>query len=369
MHALKMLRGLGLLVGMIIGAGIFALPYAVSEAGFIWSGIHFAVVAVIVTLVHILYGNILYDHPEHHRLPGYIRSSFGKWAAGLALISRLFSYYGSLLAYGALAGTFLSFFNKWASEFEAGIYFFLAISFLLFLNLKRAGTINFLLTVPLVIFPFVLSWFIFSRGDFNALQFLPERSNWFLPYGIFLFAMSGASVIPEVIETLGRKKRSIFRGVVILGTLVVSLVYIVFTITILSVAGSHVPKDALSVLRQFDGGVLLPLGVVIGLLAIATSHLALGLELRYTFEYDLFLKKKFSWALVTFVPLILFTLGFNDFVLVISFIGAIGIGVEGILITLLSRKVSRTNIILVGALLIIFAAGALFEIVNILGYI
>src|SRR3989344_5105184 len=101
MRQLKILKGLGLLVGMIVGAGMFALPYAVSRAGLWWGAFHFILAAVLVTCIHLLYGKVLFHNHLRHRLPGYVREYVGENAYWVTLISRFFAYFGYLLAYGA----------------------------------------------------------------------------------------------------------------------------------------------------------------------------------------------------------------------------------------------------------------------------
>jgi tyrosine-specific transport protein len=365
----RALVGLGLLIGMIVGAGIFALPYAIAQSGLFWGGFHFVLVAVIVIIIQILYGNVLYDHPEKHRLPGYVKSVFGERIGSLSIISRLFAYFGYLLAYGSLAALFLNLLFKDLSLVAGAFIFYVLLSVPLFFNLRRAGKINLYLTIPLVIFPFVLFGLLYNQLDFSSLVLFPTNANWFFPYGIFLFAMAGVSVIPEVTETLGKKGRGQLKHIVIFGTILISAIYIFFMAAILGVAGSDVPRDSLSALNGIDGGIPIIIGAVIGLLAVTTSFLALGLELRYTLQYDLKFKKAGAWALVVMVPLVLYLMGIQDFILIIAVIGAIGAGIEGTFITLLSRKISNTNMVLVSFLTIVLILGALLEVADVLGYL
>src|SRR3989344_511673 len=101
-------EGLGLLVGMIVGVGMFAMPYSVVSAGVLLSLFYFLLACGIVTIFHTLYGHVLFYHPERKRLPGYIREYFGTTAYYAAFLSRFLSYFGYLLAYGVLAGLLLS---------------------------------------------------------------------------------------------------------------------------------------------------------------------------------------------------------------------------------------------------------------------
>jgi len=361
------LKALGLLIGMIVGAGIFGLPYAVWKAGMVWSGIHFVVAFFIVTTIHLLYGRLLYDHPSRHRLPGYIQQYFGRRWAEVTFLFRLFSYYGYLLAYGVVGGVFLENLFPIISNEYYSFFLLTGLAPLLFLNIKGLGTLNLLFTVPLVVFPSLLFLFVAPQAELDIVAWFPQESSWFLPYGIFLFALSGASVIPEVVDMVGRHRKKMFYEIVIVGMLLVSLVYVVFTLAILGIAQGPVPVDAVSVLEASGRPLLFLIGSLIGIFAILTSYVTLGLELRYTFEYDYRQSRLWAWLLTTAVPIILYLFGINNFVLILSFIGAVGVGVEGICIVLLSQKISGTNRMLVVFLIAVLALGALLEVTGVLG--
>src|SRR3989344_834051 len=90
MASLQTLKALGLLVGMIVGAGMFALPYVVMRAGLFWGTFHFVLAAVLVTAGHLLYGAVCYRIDERHRLPGFVRKYLGGPWYIVALASRFF---------------------------------------------------------------------------------------------------------------------------------------------------------------------------------------------------------------------------------------------------------------------------------------
>ena len=103
------LKGLGLLVGMIVGAGMFAFPYTILQAGVVPSVVFFVLVACVTTIIHILYGYVFYACDENHRLPGLVLKYLGLPAYYIVLPARFFSHFGTLLAYGILGGLFLSY--------------------------------------------------------------------------------------------------------------------------------------------------------------------------------------------------------------------------------------------------------------------
>lgn len=370
MQTLTILKGAGLLVGMIVGAGMFALPYAVSQAGLVWSLVHLVVVGMLVVAFHFLYGEALFGRKVNHRLPGYIRYYYGEAAYWVCMVARVTSYFGFFLAYGVLGGVFLSQFAAlWGVEAPVAawtVLLFFALAFPLAFDIRRLGTINLYLAFLLVAFPVLLFAATFSRADFSSVSLFAEDGKWFLPYGIFLFAFSGASVIPEVRELFGNKDKKGFRIAVIGGTLAAIAVYLFFVVAVLGIGGANVSPDALSAVRAGLGSAAFVVSLVVGMAAIITSYFALGLELRYTFEYDLDLGPRLSWALVAFAPLALYIVGVNDFIAILSLVGAFGIGIEGAFIALLAHKTTRVSVRILVGLVALLTAGALLEIAELL---
>ena len=68
---------MGLMIGAIIGAGMFALPHVVARAGIFWGSFHLLFAFCVVTLIHIFYSVVVAATPGKHRLPGYARIHLG----------------------------------------------------------------------------------------------------------------------------------------------------------------------------------------------------------------------------------------------------------------------------------------------------
>ena len=56
------IKGIGMMTGLIIGAGVFALPYAFAQAGVFWGTVHLVVSLFIVYLLHQWYGGSFFLH-------------------------------------------------------------------------------------------------------------------------------------------------------------------------------------------------------------------------------------------------------------------------------------------------------------------
>jgi hypothetical protein len=82
--------------------------------------------------------------------------------------------------------------------------------------------------------------------------------------------------------------------------------------------------------------------------------------------YDLKVKKVLSIFIIAFVPLILFLSGIKNFIEVISFLGAIILGIDGILILLIYKKIDAKKSKISLGLILIFILGIIYEFLTIL---
>jgi len=88
----------------------------------------------------------------------------------------------------------------------------------------------------------------------------------------------------------------------------------------------------------------------------------MGLTLKKVFWYDLKLKKNLAWVITCFIPFFFFLIGIKNFIPVIAFVGGVMLGIDGILILLMYKKIRPKNL-LVYPLILIFLGGILYEIV------
>ena len=101
------LEAIGITGSVIIGSGIFILPYAVGVSGF-WAALGMGALAFFLVLsIHLAYGEIVTNTEARHRLPGYAELYLGKFAGALSKTSELLLFNAVLLTYGILGGQFL----------------------------------------------------------------------------------------------------------------------------------------------------------------------------------------------------------------------------------------------------------------------
>jgi len=360
---------LSILSGTIIGVGLFALPYVTFKVGF-WVILgYFLVLGTLVILIHLFFGELALKTPDFKRLPGFAKIYLGNWGQNLAYISTILGISGAILAYLIVGGEFLT---ELLSPIFGGnslvytLFYFVVGSALIFFGIKAIAKVEFW---GLILF-FLVLFLIFLRGKYliNIENLFPQVSNFefrisnfFLPYGIILFSLWGAALIPEVEEML-RGQKNLLKKIIPVSILIPIIVYLFFIYLILGITGPQTTESALTGLRNFLGDEIVSLGLFFGVLTTFTSFIAMGLTLKKVFWYDLKLKKNLAWVITCFIPFFFFLIGIKNFIPVIAFVGGVMLGIDGILILLMYKKIRPKNL-LVYPLILIFLGGILYEIV------
>jgi len=130
---------------------------------------------------------------------------------------------------------------------------------------------------------------------------------------------------------LNRDRKKI-RQVLVAGSIIPTLCYLIFVFIILGVNGVKTSPDAISGFAKTIGSKVVQLGFIFGLITTFTSFITLALTLKKTFWYDLKLSKNVSWLIACFTPLLLYLAGFKNFIDVIGLTGAVMLGLEAIIV-------------------------------------
>ncbi|MDD2913516.1 MAG: hypothetical protein PHS29_02685, partial [Candidatus Pacebacteria bacterium] len=213
-------------------------------------------------------------------------------------------------------------------------------SLVIFFGIKAIANVEFF---GLILF-FLILLFFFIKGFpcweiENLLVKTGGAKDFFLPYGVILFSLWGAVIIPEVEETLGEEKEKL-RKIVPVAVLIPALVSIIFILVIFGITGSFTSESALAGLRSIFGNGAVSATLFLGILTTFTSFIVLGLTLKKVLWYDMGLPKNLSWAIACFSPYFLYIIGLKNFIAVIGAVGAIMWAMEAILINLMYRKFS-----------------------------
>ncbi len=366
----KLVYAVSTLAGTIIGVGLFGLPYVTLKAGF-WVVLgYFFVLTALVILVHSFFGELALKTPDFKRLPGFAKIYLGNWGKTIAYITTIFGFFGALLAYLIVGGEF---FTELLSPYFGGnnllytLLYFVVGAGLIFSGIKAIAKVEFW---GLVLFFLILIAIFFRGQNFIDIQnlFIGVRefgilnSDLFLPYGVILFSLWGAALIPEIEEMLAPRKKQL-KWIVPVSILIPAIVYLFFIYLILGITGAQTTESALGGLKIVLGDGIVVLALLFGLLTTFTSFITIGLTMKKVFWYDLGLNRNLSFAITCFVPLFLYMAGLKSFIAVIGVVGGIMLAVDGILILLMYNKIRPDRKPITYPLILVFLAGIVYSIV------
>ncbi len=283
---------------------------------------------------------------------------------GVALLTTIAGFFGSILAYIIIGGGFLSDLLLPVLGGSVFLYTFIYFIFgaaLIFLGIRAISKIEFLDAALFAIILIAIFWSGFSHIKTGNLAVVASHRDLFLPYGAILFSLWGANVIPEIEEMLGKRK-DLLKKTINFSVLIPAVFYLLFILAVVSISGSSTSLEVIAGLKNFLGRGTISLLLIFGLIATLTSYVALGLTLRKIFSYDFKIPRNVSWAIACFVPFILYLAGFKNFINIIGFVGAIALAIEGILIVLMYNKIKQRWLLTL-PLILVLLAGILYEII------
>jgi len=274
-----------------------------------------------------------------------------------------------------IGGAFMKgLFSQWFPA-EMSVYvviFGFIVSFTILKGISFIEKISFWCLIIFFVSLFAIFYFGYEKINFSNLFIPISNIKWFLPYGAVLFSYGGLSVIPEIEEMFLTKKerkekpeniKKIFNTVILFSFLIAFIIYSFFIFLVISICGQNTTEMSLDCFMPKLGPVLGSFALVFGFVVILTSFITIGLTLKKIFNYDMKLSKGLSWVLSSFLPLGLYLSGFQNFLGVISFIGGVFMGAEGVLVMLMHKKIKpRDNSVYF--FMMIFAIGVIYEIVN-----
>ena len=348
MKKLAVPEAIAVLIGTIIGAGVFTLPYVAVHSGLAITLIWLIIVSFIIIYLHLAFGEIVLRTKKEFCLPGYVGHYLNSSAEKLILLTTFFTFSFSLLIYLLLGSQFLKVIlnSVWTSfSFPQGllvVLLWLVLSLVVLSKSKRLSRINFYLSFALLFVFFIIIIFAlphFKTGNINLFNFT-NHWGWLIPYGVLFFALNGMVAIPEAAKVLeikeGNKKK--LKKVIIIGTLIPILCYLIFILAVVGASGSFTTLETIEGLKGILGNSIILLGAILGFLAVSTSYLIFASYIKNSFINDFKWSRFISYFLVIVGPLLLYCLRLENLVKLISFIGGMLGGLEGIMLILVLRK-------------------------------
>jgi tyrosine-specific transport protein len=355
--------------GGIIGAGIFGVPFVFARAGVLVGLGYVIFIGAAAALVNVYYAVIAVETSGRHRLAGYARKYLGNRAAFFVAGVSLIEFFGALLVYIILGGNFLAVVFGGAAGFWSMV-FLSVCAVILLLPLRKSESIDRWFTIALIVLVVAIIILLGPRISLNNITSLAWQ-NWFVPYGVIFFAISGSAVVPEIVEVLHKNERISIRAVVF-GTLAAAVLIGIFGAVVVGVCGAATTPAAIAGLEPFFGRPIVVLGSLFGLAAVMTQFVVVGSNVRDELVYDFKKRRLVGWVIAIGIPLAAFALGARDFVGIIGFLGATLGAAVGVIIVHIGRKVMGANAKYAALrryaipLMILFVAGFLAEVVSLL---
>lgn len=345
MSRLLVLEAITTMVGCIIGAGIFGIPYVVAQAGFLTGLVDLIVIGIFVLITYLYLGEVVLRTNGKHQLTGYAERYLGRWGKLAMAFSMVFGIYGALTAYIIGEGSAISSVLG-GSTLIYSLLFFAAAAYVTYHGLEALEKSE-LLTVFLV-FVVVFVIIIFTSPHVDASNLTEfNAKKLFVPYGVVLFSYLGMISVPEVREILEHDKKKV-KKTLFIGMAIPAVIYIIFTIVVVGSVGidnfnSLGPNERLATIAL--GKVISPrLFIIANLFAVFamfTSFIALGYALKEMFMYDYHLKKRLAWALTCFVPLGIALLNLTNFIQALNIVGIVAGGINAVLIVLMFHRAKK----------------------------
>lgn len=311
------------LIGTMIGVGILGLPFAVAQVGVVVGTIELVLAALVSYLVLRLYGDLVMLRGGKARFIQVIGRELGHLGTGIAAIAYIGATFGALLAYIIFGGQFLRVVTFGVTPMTittASVVFFVIASFFTVggsLFVARAQKFLIPLFIGLVVLLMIV-----AAPHMTAAHFFASTSGDFsVPLGVMLFAFHGMSALPEVRDILGRRS-SLLPKSTARATMIVALVYAVFSIGILGVTGAATTENAILGLSTIGKSLVL-LASAVALLTTFNAYTNVATQLTNTFLYDLRMRFVSAWFLTATIPFALFLAGAQHISSVLSITGGV----------------------------------------------
>ncbi len=321
-------RAVLLLIGTIVGAGIFGVPAMIGAWGIPVATVAFAAITLVILSAHLLYAEAILKNGREARLEAHAARWLGKPVGAVAGGVQALQIFGSNLAYLIIGGEFLAVIMRAVGVDIPTIWWqvvfwllgALIVCYGLTLVTRAEVYLTWMLIAMLVVLIIAFAWRV-QIEDVSALAFsLPERFT-FEPYGVILFALMGITTIPEAVDVVGRRREDVFK-VITRATVVSAFITYVFGVFGWLASSGFIGRDP-SELISFVPPIVAFAFPLAGFLAIITSYIATALDLRNMFHLDYHFSNALAWIVSLGVPLALLFLTPRDFLGTIGLVGAV----------------------------------------------
>ncbi len=358
-----------ILSATIFGAGMFSLPYLFSKAGFAVGIFYLILFTALLATTHYLYSEVVRATPDKHRFLGYAKIYLGRKGWSVAIFTTAIGILLSLTIFIVLSSSFINLVFPSLSPLAASLIFWALASVPLLFKVGRIALLESIAVGAII----AIAIFIFIIGILHPIQPISSIPlvNWnlgllFLPYGAVIFSMAGRSAISSLMEystDRGIEAKTVKKAIVV-GTVIPAIVYALFVFGVMSLSKTISP-DAVSGLAYLPQPFLVLLGFM-GVFSIWASYISVSREIEGIFLYDFKTSRDISLLVVVLAPLILFSLGLRDFIVLVGVMGGIFLALEHTMVTLMWRKLTNRAPMWSYLVIALLVGGALYEVAKLI---
>lgn len=375
----RLLRAVGTMVGSIVGAGVFGLPYAFAQSGAGIGAAWLLGLGAVSLVLFLMYAEVVIQTPGTHRLGGYAELYLGPAWKSVSTILLGAAQLGAMLAYTVLGGRFLlallgPVFG--GTELMYALMMVAAVAAFTWRGTKFATRAEgVVVSILLLLFVLAILASLPSVSALNLLTIHWDQS--FLPYGVVLFSLSGIGAVPEMKDALGSKELRRLPHAVTFGLFILVGLYLAFSLSVVGVTGAATTPTAFTGLSTVLGPAFQAISALLGTVTIFSIFAMTCLQLQNALAVDIRVSRHVSWTMAVLVPAFLYLVGLREFIGIIGFVGAVFSGIIGILVVVLYERMRRSpvcrehkclNVPTVLAVLVagLFAFGVLRELADFL---
>lgn len=329
------------LVGTIIGVGLFGLPYVTSQAGFFTELLYLATFLFVFIALHLMFAEVILRTTEKHNLMGYATVYLGKWSQRSLVVVDIAGTIGTMMLYLIVGSEFLFKISDglFAHSWERTVVFWFVCCCIILLGIRAVEKSEMLIFLGMVIATSVLLIAGISKIHIGH-YFHNDIRHVLSPFGVTLFALAGTVAIPAVRHILKGMEKSL-KSVIVSGTAISAGIYLVFIMIVLGISGSETTENALLGLENYIGGPLVFLGAIFGTLIVASSYIMQAVYLKESLMYDLKIRPSVAISLMVIVPLGLVLIQSGGFIEVMNFLGAVFGGLWSLFLIALYKKAQK----------------------------
>ncbi len=344
----------------IIGLGIFVLPYTFFQSGYyflFWLVFLFFAFFVL----HLIYGEILLQTKEKHNLPGLAGLYLHPSAKHLVWFFDFFGMLGVFLIYFIALAKFWSLILPISPLIVKFVFALINLYFIL-KDIRIFAQMETILSLGIFIVFLFIILMLLPNFDFSNIKLAIQNTKEpILPYGILLFAFSGTSAIPIVIDLIGKNKKY-FLKINFYALLSIVILYLIYTLVVVGFLDGKVSEESLQSLAPYLPKAFLLFAVIFVTLNITFVDMAFYLKRGLAYDYNL--KPRIINLIMTFSILPLTFFESLSLVPLIGLISEIFLGFNLLILSLIYLKLPKKEYFNLPNLLTIFLA--LFFLVGII---